>query len=269
VLLATFELNTVEGLLIWAAIGGLVGWLAGRILGRGFGCVGDLVIGIAGSILGGFLLNLIGIEGGLLWSLVSAFVGAVILLSIVRLIPGRRKPWEPSAAPPVISPASFGTQPAQAPPHKASPATGQAAQPPVPVAQPQPQPTSAPQVSIFISYSRTDSAFVDRLERDLKTLGFSTWVDRRKLEGGQNWMDELQRAIDRCQVVLVVLSHDAAASQYVRMEYRYALRKKKQVIPLDYRPVQDVPMDLPGLQWVNFQSTYEGGLRELLAALRR
>lgn len=58
-------------------------------------------------------------------------------------------------------------------------------------------------LSIFIGYSRTDSAFVDRLEADLKVRNFDTWVDRRKLEGGQNWRDELQKAIERCQVLLL------------------------------------------------------------------
>lgn len=129
-------------------------------------------------------------------------------------------------------------------------------------------PPEAPK-SIFISYSRTDSTFVDRLERDLLNYGFHPWVDRSEIPGGKDWMKEIQRAIDDCQVLLVVLSPDAVASEYVPMEYRHALRKKKQTIPLDYRPVQDVPMDLPGLQWVNFQNAYEDGLKKLLAALRK
>lgn len=43
------------------------------------------------------------------------------------------------------------------------------------------------QPRIFINYSRTDSAFVDQLEADLQQNGYNTWVDRRKLEGGQSW----------------------------------------------------------------------------------
>jgi hypothetical protein len=57
------------------------------------------------------------------------------------------------------------------------------------------------QLSIFISYSRKDSAFVDRLEADLRALNFKTWVDRRKLEGGDEWMTELQNAVEGAQIV--------------------------------------------------------------------
>jgi hypothetical protein len=57
-------------------------------------------------------------------------------------------------------------------------------------------------LNIFISYSRTDSEFVDRLEADLKARGFQVWIDRRKLEGGQDWIDELESAIKRCQIML-------------------------------------------------------------------
>jgi hypothetical protein len=83
---------------------------------------------------------------------------------------------------------------------------------------------------IFISYSRTDSQFVDRLEADLRARQFDPWVDRRKLEGGQDWQDELQRAIDACQVVCLVLTPAALASDAVKMEYRYAQRKRKPLI---------------------------------------
>jgi hypothetical protein len=123
-------------------------------------------------------------------------------------------------------------------------------------------------LSLFISYSRTDSAFVDRLEADLKACNFYIWVDRRKLEGGQDWMDELQNAIDRCHVLLVVLSPEAMASKYVRREYRYADQQGKLIIPLNLRPTK-VPIDLNGLQWVDFQRGYNQGLYDLQIALSR
>jgi hypothetical protein len=66
---------------------------------------------------------------------------------------------------------------------------------------------------LAISYARTDSDFVDRLEADLTAQGYSTWVDRRKLEGGQVWDAVIRNAIDHCRVVLVVISPDALASQ--------------------------------------------------------
>jgi uncharacterized membrane protein YeaQ/YmgE (transglycosylase-associated protein family) len=78
----------IISLIIFLAIGALVGWLAGNIVkGRGFGVIGNVIVGIVGSVLGGFLFGLIGITaGGLLGSIVMATIGAVILLYTVSLI---------------------------------------------------------------------------------------------------------------------------------------------------------------------------------------
>src|SRR5258708_1421865 len=123
-------------------------------------------------------------------------------------------------------------------------------------------------ISVFISYSRTDTAFVDRLERDLQASGFGTWVDRSKLTGGQNWLDELESAIDTCQVLLVILSPEAVASKSVRMEYRYAQSTNKLVIPLEYRACPKKPIDLNSIQLVNFKKSYEEGLKDIVTILK-
>ncbi|HEX3578415.1 MAG TPA: GlsB/YeaQ/YmgE family stress response membrane protein [Thermoanaerobaculia bacterium] len=76
--------------LIWfLIIGAIAGWLAGLLMkGRGFGILGDIVVGIIGAVLGGWLFGALGISagGGLAGSLIVAFIGAVILLFLVRLI---------------------------------------------------------------------------------------------------------------------------------------------------------------------------------------
>ena len=78
----------ITGLLIFLAIGAVAGWLAGKLTkGRGFGLLGNIVIGIVGAVVGGFLFGLLGISaGGLLGSIVTATVGAVVLLVIVRTL---------------------------------------------------------------------------------------------------------------------------------------------------------------------------------------
>jgi hypothetical protein len=123
--------------------------------------------------------------------------------------------------------------------------------------------------TIFISYSRTDSTFVDQLETDLQRNGFHTWIDRRGLEGGLDWVDQLQGAIDKCQILLVVLSPDAVQSEYVLMEYRYAKSQGKLVIPLEYRPTSRVPMDLHTIQRIIFSNNYSQGFQDLFQALNR
>jgi len=76
--------------LLWFLVVGLVaGWLAGiTVKGGGFGLVGDLIVGVIGAFLGGFLFSTFGVSmgGGLVGSLIVATVGAVVLLFIVRLI---------------------------------------------------------------------------------------------------------------------------------------------------------------------------------------
>jgi uncharacterized membrane protein YeaQ/YmgE (transglycosylase-associated protein family) len=75
--------------LLWVVlIGILAGWLAGQITkGRGFGLLGDLIVGILGSLLGNFLFGALGIVAyGLLGRLVMAVIGAIVLLWLIRLI---------------------------------------------------------------------------------------------------------------------------------------------------------------------------------------
>jgi len=75
---------------IWFILIGLAaGWLAGQLVkGGGFGLVGDIVVGVIGALLGGFLFSTFGVStgGGLLGSLIVATIGAVVLLFGIRLI---------------------------------------------------------------------------------------------------------------------------------------------------------------------------------------
>ena len=79
---------TLTSILILVAIGLVAGWLAGMIWkGGGFGLLWNIIIGVAGSFLGGWVFRLLGISyGGIIGSIVAALVGALILLAIVNLI---------------------------------------------------------------------------------------------------------------------------------------------------------------------------------------
>jgi uncharacterized membrane protein YeaQ/YmgE (transglycosylase-associated protein family) len=78
----------LQSIILFLVIGLVAGWLAGRIMrGRGLGLVGDLVIGVIGALLGGWLFDFLGLSfGGILGSLVTALVGAIILLYLLRLV---------------------------------------------------------------------------------------------------------------------------------------------------------------------------------------
>jgi uncharacterized membrane protein YeaQ/YmgE (transglycosylase-associated protein family) len=79
---------TVQGLIWFLLIGLIAGWLAGKVMrGGGFGLVGDMIVGVIGALLGGWLFGVLGISaGGLIGAIITAFVGAVVLIFLLRLI---------------------------------------------------------------------------------------------------------------------------------------------------------------------------------------
>ena len=72
---------------------------------------------------------------------------------------------------------------------------------------------------VFISYSRRDLAFVEQLAADLQAAGLDVWYDLSGLEGGARWSIEIEKGIRDSQYVLVVLSPDSVASEWVEREY--------------------------------------------------
>lgn len=81
----------VQTLLIWALVGAVAGWLAGMIVkGGGFGLIGDIIVGIVGAVVSGWLLPKLGVHisvGSPIVSVIlSATIGAVVLLLLIRLI---------------------------------------------------------------------------------------------------------------------------------------------------------------------------------------
>lgn len=87
-----------QSLLIIIVVGIVAGWLAGRVMeGGGFGLVGDLIVGLLGAFIGDWLLPRLGIHlgVGIVALIINAFIGAVVLLLLLRLLGGRygRRGW--------------------------------------------------------------------------------------------------------------------------------------------------------------------------------
>jgi uncharacterized membrane protein YeaQ/YmgE (transglycosylase-associated protein family) len=79
----------VETIVIWLIVGAVAGYLAGLVVkGGGFGLLGDIVVGIIGAFVGGWLLPRLGIHlgVGIVSIIASATLGAVVLLLVLRLI---------------------------------------------------------------------------------------------------------------------------------------------------------------------------------------
>lgn len=80
--------------LAWIVVGLIAGAVAARVVtGRGFGCLADIIVGIVGALIGGYLIGaLFDINGsvGFIGSIVVAFIGAALLLSLLKLLSGGR-----------------------------------------------------------------------------------------------------------------------------------------------------------------------------------
>ncbi|MHB1073567.1 MAG: GlsB/YeaQ/YmgE family stress response membrane protein [Gemmatimonadaceae bacterium] len=81
-------------LLTWLIVGLVAGVLASLVMGGGFGLIGDIIIGIIGAFLGAWIFRTLGVAsplGGLAGTILVAFIGAVVLLFLLRLVSRRRR----------------------------------------------------------------------------------------------------------------------------------------------------------------------------------
>jgi uncharacterized membrane protein YeaQ/YmgE (transglycosylase-associated protein family) len=88
------EVGWPNSLFGWLILGLIAGWLAGKLSrGAGFGCIGDIVLGLIGSVVGGWIFTKLGIvhANTFLYSLAAATVGAVLLVAIAHLFFGRER----------------------------------------------------------------------------------------------------------------------------------------------------------------------------------
>ena len=84
-----------HGLIAWIIIGLIAGWITGKLMkGSGYGFFMDMIVGLVGALVGGFISSSLGFGGvgqhGLTMSIVIAVIGAVILTVLLRLITGNR-----------------------------------------------------------------------------------------------------------------------------------------------------------------------------------
>jgi TIR domain len=84
---------------------------------------------------------------------------------------------------------------------------------------------------IYISYSHKDWNYVRSLEKTLEQKGFNVWIDKR-LDYGSDWPIEIQKKLDDCGAMVLVMSSNSFKSKWVQNELNRALRKGKPVFPL-------------------------------------
>jgi len=119
---------------------------------------------------------------------------------------------------------------------------------------------------LFISYSRVDSAFALKLVRDLKARGIGAWMDQLDIRPGANWDEEIELALGRANIIVVILSSHSASSENVKNEIGHALELKKQVVPI-VAAKGAVPLMITRLQREDFTGDYEAAFNKLVLRL--
>jgi hypothetical protein len=126
-------------------------------------------------------------------------------------------------------------------------------------------------MTVFISYSHQNSAFVDRLALRLAEEQVHVWVDRWELRVGDSLTQKIEGAMQRAKAVLVVLSQASVASEWCRRELNAGLVRELEehrvvVLPLLIEDC-DVPLFLRDKLRGDFRSDFERGVSDVLAAI--
>jgi hypothetical protein len=120
---------------------------------------------------------------------------------------------------------------------------------------------------IFICYSRADGEFAVRLDNDLDSAGFDSFLDQNDIPPGARWDEFVEKALKESTTVVVILSPASVSSQNVLDEIGYALREGKRVIPV-LRQACQVPMRIDRLHYIDFTPSYGTGFGQLTSALK-
>ncbi len=117
----------------------------------------------------------------------------------------------------------------------------------------------------FLSYSRSDMGFADRLAGDLSSAGSEIWVDRKEVRAGEEWDRSVVNALEECGALVVILSPESVDSANVADEVGFALDRGKPILPVLLRECE-IPLRLRRRQRIDF-SDYELGLERLRSDL--
>ena len=116
---------------------------------------------------------------------------------------------------------------------------------------------------LFISYSRAQTPFVDRLADQLEDHGYPLWLDYQNLVPAKPWFQQIASWIDAADVVLLIVSKESVASKNVEPEWKRAFERNKRMILLIFEAVP-LPAELQGCEWVDFRTNYQSAVRQLI-----
>jgi hypothetical protein len=125
---------------------------------------------------------------------------------------------------------------------------------------------------LFVSYSRDDEVFMQRLVADLSARGITVWIDKSGIPPGTpNWEDALRAAISTSQAIILIASPKSRSSRYVRDELSLAERYKQRIYPIwvdGTQWIDCIPMGYGTMQYIDARgSLYKSALDKLVVAL--
>lgn len=123
------------------------------------------------------------------------------------------------------------------------------------------------ETNIFISYSRSDSDFVIKLEEDLAKVGIDIWLDQKKIAAGKLWDREIDKALKSSGILILAISPNSAHSDNVANEVLFAINRGKTVIPVLIEQTDDIPFNWERFQRIDLTNDYEKGLNYLAQSL--
>ncbi len=125
--------------------------------------------------------------------------------------------------------------------------------------------------SVFISYSRVDTAFVRRLHDALKAAQYDIWVDWEDIPPSATWTDEIRAGVTGADAFVYVISPDSVASEVCGHELDWALERNKRIVPVVHREPDGakVPEAAAALNWVFLRDgdDFDAGVATLTVAV--
>src|SRR6266498_2347516 len=101
---------------------------------------------------------------------------------------------------------------------------------------------------IFISYSRKDIDFAQKIVTALAANDLDTWIDWKSIPKGEDWEQEIYRAIEEADAFLFLISVDSVISQMCNKEIAHAVKNNKRIIPIVIRDadINNFPNEISG-----------------------
>jgi hypothetical protein len=122
---------------------------------------------------------------------------------------------------------------------------------------------------VFISYSRQDREFVERLASGLRYAGVPTWTDLENIAPGVDWAETIEKGLMQASALIYVASKHSIQSKWMNAELSTFVRKNERVIPIviDDEGASHLPVPLRQIQWADFRGPFEPALRSLLQGI--